>query len=98
MSRLTESMGKEKDTGNARRERRRTKKDERNRKKQKITRKDRKKLEETESCKERQKEAKIYSSFLCSSSLPESMGKQILYFTARIRMMNTDTPPITWQP
>ena len=95
MSRLTESTGKEKDTGNVRRERRETKKDE---KKLKVTKKDERNKKKQKAAKKdgkKQKEAKIYSSFLCSSSLPESMGKQILYFTARIRMMNTDTPPIT---
>lgn len=47
MSRLTESMGKEKDTGNVRRERRRTKKDERNRKLQRKTERNRKKQKVT---------------------------------------------------
>lgn len=29
----------------------------------------------------------------CSSSLPERIGRQILYFTASMRVTNTVTPP-----
>ena len=32
----------------------------------------------------------------CSSSLPERIGRQILYFTASIRVTNTVTPPTIW--